>query len=135
MTLTGLAAQYLPAIEDEMRRVVGAGPAALSDYYQMLAYHLGWTDGASTGKRIRPLLATLCCAAAGGDWQHALPLAAALELLHNFSLIHDDIQDNKHQSIKIIAKIKPDLALADSFHTAFECGVFNRIGFMGGKAG
>jgi geranylgeranyl diphosphate synthase type I len=32
--------------------------------------------------------------AAGGDWQSALPAAAAVELLHNFSLIHDDIQDN-----------------------------------------
>jgi len=46
------------------------------------------------GKRIRPLLTLLTCSAAGGDWRAALPAAAAVELLHNFSLIHDDIQDN-----------------------------------------
>src|SRR4030067_283120 len=64
----------------------------------MVAYHLGWEgDGAGSdarGKRIRPLLVVLACAAAGGDWGKALPAAAAVELVHNFSLIHDDIQDN-----------------------------------------
>jgi geranylgeranyl diphosphate synthase type I len=63
----------------------------------MLNYHLGWTDDATpqaTGKRIRPLLCLLACTAAGGHWEQALPLAAAVELIHNFSLIHDDIQDN-----------------------------------------
>ena len=46
------------------------------------------------GKRIRPTLCLLACAAAGGDPQQAVPAAAGLELLHNFSLIHDDIEDN-----------------------------------------
>ena len=94
MSLSELAALYLPAVEDEMRHVVGARPEPFGDFDRMLSYHLGWTDGANTGKRIRPLLAVLCCAAAGGPWQRALPLAAAIELIHNFSLIHDDIQDN-----------------------------------------
>jgi geranylgeranyl diphosphate synthase, type I len=93
-TFAEFAALSLPAIEDEMRRVVGGGPEPFADYYQMLTYHLGWNTGAGSGKRIRPLLALLCCAAAGGDWQVALPAAAAIELIHNFSLIHDDIQDN-----------------------------------------
>jgi geranylgeranyl diphosphate synthase type I len=66
----------------------------LGEYYAMLAYHLGWSDGGASGKRIRPLLCLLACTAAGGDWRQALPLAAAVELIHNFSLIHDDIQDN-----------------------------------------
>ncbi len=64
----------------------------------MLTYHMGWTgEGAgpeATGKRIRPLLVLLTSASAGGDWQSAVPAAAAVELLHNFSLVHDDIQDN-----------------------------------------
>ncbi len=94
MSLSELASLYLPAVEDEMRRVVGARREAYGDFDHMLSYHLGWTDSANTGKRIRPLLALLCCAAAGGPWQNALPLAAAVELIHNFSLIHDDIQDN-----------------------------------------
>jgi geranylgeranyl diphosphate synthase type I len=91
-----------------MRRALGEGGPPLRDYYVMMEYHLGWTDEAgwpiptvSTGqrsplggKRIRPLLCLLTCAGAGGAWQSALPMAAALELLHNFSLLHDDIQDN-----------------------------------------
>ena len=47
----------------------------------------------SPGKYIRPGLLLLACEVCGGDWRQALPAAAALELLHNFSLIHDDIQD------------------------------------------
>lgn len=70
----------------------------LQQYSSMLAYHLGWEgEGAgekTRGKRIRPLLVLLTCAAAGGNWRDALPAAAAVELVHNFSLIHDDIQDN-----------------------------------------
>lgn len=67
-------------------------------FHEMLSYHMGWTgEGAgseATGKRIRPLMVLLCTAAAGGDWNTALPAAAAVELVHNFSLVHDDIQDN-----------------------------------------
>lgn len=94
MALSDLAALYLPAVEDEMRLAIGDGAPHLQDFYTMMRYHLGWTDGSGGGKRIRPLLALLSCTAAGGAWPSALPLAAALELLHNFSLIHDDIQDN-----------------------------------------
>ena len=61
---------------------------------QMVHHHLGWiTSGASRGKRLRPLLLLLCCDAAGGDWSSALPAAGAVEWIHNFSLIHDDIED------------------------------------------
>src|SRR5512143_1245775 len=67
-------------------------------FHEMLTYHMGWTgEGAgpeAAGKRIRPLMVLLCAAACGADWQSALPAAAALELVHNFSLVHDDIQDN-----------------------------------------
>jgi len=67
-------------------------------FHEMLTYHMGWTGEdtgpEATGKRIRPLLLLLCTAACGADWQAALPAAAAVELVHNFSLVHDDIQDN-----------------------------------------
>ena len=43
------------------------------------------------GKRIRPLLALGACEAAGGAWQEALRFGCALELVHTFSLIHDDL--------------------------------------------
>src|SRR5215212_4748213 len=73
-------------------------------FHEMLTYHMGWTgEGAgpeATGKRIRPMLVLLTCLASNGTtsaeetWQSALPAAAAVELVHNFSLVHDDIQDN-----------------------------------------
>jgi geranylgeranyl diphosphate synthase type I len=101
MALPLLSSSYLPLIEAELRRAVGDGPEALRDYFVMMRYHLGWVDEAgqaspngSIGKRIRPLLCLLACAASGGEPARALPMAAAIELLHNFSLLHDDIQDN-----------------------------------------
>ncbi len=69
-------------------------------FYQMQEYHLGWRDEhlrpatADPGKLIRPQLALLACQAAGGDPRQALPLAAGVQLLHDFTLIHDDIEDN-----------------------------------------
>jgi len=91
---------YLTAIEEELRYSIAAPSDDLVSFYNMMAYHLGWLDGqfrpvqAASGKRIRPLLCLLTCEAAGGDWHKALPAAAALELVHNFSLIPDDIEDN-----------------------------------------
>ena len=46
------------------------------------------------GKRIRPTLLLLACEAYGGNVQDALPAAAAVEMFHNFTLLHDDIMDN-----------------------------------------
>ena len=43
------------------------------------------------GKRIRPILTLEFCRVCGGDWQKALPLAAAIEMIHTYSLIHDDL--------------------------------------------
>jgi geranylgeranyl diphosphate synthase type II len=43
------------------------------------------------GKRLRPLLVLTACEAAGGPWERALPAAAAVECVHAFSLVHDDL--------------------------------------------
>jgi geranylgeranyl diphosphate synthase, type I len=100
MNLSEAYAAYLPAVEAEMRSLLTAGDPAVARHYAMLQYHMGWLDtelapaSAPTGKRVRPMLCLLACAAAGGDPQRALPAAAGLELLHNFSLIHDDIEDD-----------------------------------------
>jgi geranylgeranyl diphosphate synthase type I len=100
MKLRDFFNKYLPSIETEMRCVVQApDDQVLATYYGMLHYHLGWVDkhfqpaDFDAGKRVRPVLTLLCCEASGGEWQSALPAAAAVELLHNFSLVHDDIED------------------------------------------
>lgn len=96
-----LMVDMLPLVEREMKDVLSdrssRAPAA---FYQMMHYHMGWLNESlkavegNGGKRIRPVLCLLCAAASGdGAWQPALPAAAAAELLHNFTLIHDDIQD------------------------------------------
>jgi len=98
--MTGVLQPYLTAIETELRAILAPPTEAVAPLYDMMAYHLGWLDSrlqpveAYRGKRLRPLLCLLACEAAGGEWHNALPAATALELVHNFSLIHDDIEDN-----------------------------------------
>ena len=89
-----LAGRFLPDVEHCLREALEAG----GELAPMLRYHLGWEtlEGTPTrggGKTLRPILCLAACEMSGGDWRDALPAAAALELIHNFSLIHDDIQD------------------------------------------
>jgi geranylgeranyl diphosphate synthase type I len=66
----------------------------------MMQYQFGYVDetlrpaSTSTGKRFRPLLCLFAAESVGGRWTDAVTAAAAIELLHNFSLIHDDIEDH-----------------------------------------
>ncbi|MFQ6059066.1 MAG: polyprenyl synthetase family protein [Anaerolineae bacterium] len=91
--------RYASAVKAEMGAVLAAPHPALAPFYGMMGYHLGWLDedfettGARMGKGIRPMLCLLACEALDGNWRRALPAAAAVELVHNFSLIHDDIED------------------------------------------
>jgi len=92
----------IDSIESELQRQISRfDTPRTKPFHEMLTYHMGWTgEGAgpeATGKRIRPLLVLLSTAACGADWQSALPAAAAVELVHNFSLVHDDIQDNSEK--------------------------------------
>ena len=94
--VAALQARYLP---DVLRWLRDAFPDSEPGLPQLLRYHLGWEDAegvatpSDTGKALRPILCLTACELAGGDWHQALPAAAALELVHNFSLVHDDIQD------------------------------------------
>lgn len=78
----------LPTVEQEMARLVprGAEPAEV--------YSLLWELLDRGGKRFRPLLCLASARAVGGIPKHALAAATAIELFHNFTLIHDDIEDN-----------------------------------------
>ncbi|PXX61771.1 geranylgeranyl diphosphate synthase type I [Nocardia tenerifensis] len=73
---------------------------ALSEPLQRIAgYHIGWCDEDGTarshrsGKALRAALTLCVCQACGGSPTVALPAAAAVELIHNFTLVHDDLMD------------------------------------------
>jgi geranylgeranyl diphosphate synthase type I len=87
-------AQMLADTEAEILRVVSDRDRATSGVYEMIRYHLGLdeSDG-PRGKRMRPLLGLLAYTSIAGEHTAALPGAAAVELGHNFSLVHDDIED------------------------------------------
>lgn len=88
--------RYQSELEAALKSALGESTLPL---YVMLRYHLGWVDSigcpqeTSGGKRARPTLCLLACEGVGSDWHSALPAATAIELMHNFTLIHDDIQD------------------------------------------
>jgi geranylgeranyl diphosphate synthase type I len=87
------------AIQEAMRATFPNVERRVAQFYAMQQYHLGWRDAQlapaaiDPGKLLRPYLVLLACQAAGGRVEQALPLAAGIQLIHNFTLIHDDIQD------------------------------------------
>lgn len=100
MKLPSVFEDHRREIDAELKSVLAEHPSPM---YDMLRYHFGWIDEEGNdclepaGKALRPTLCLLACEAVGGDYRTALPAAAALELIHNFSLIHDDIQDGDEQ--------------------------------------
>jgi len=97
--LKSLSQEMLPALEEDMRTALKADGSKPDPFYGMMQYHMGWVDeefrpaNVHGGKRIRPLLCLLSCQASGGAWRQAIPAASSIEILHNFSLVHDDIED------------------------------------------
>lgn len=83
-------------VEPALREAVDGLPASMR---HLTGYHLGWWDehGAQTtsggGKAIRPALVLLGAEATGSTAAAAVPAAAAVELVHNFTLLHDDVMD------------------------------------------
>ena len=106
-SLPPMFARYRDDLDREVSDTVSGTPAAseVHGLYSMLRYHMGWADadgnavgspssqGQGQGKGLRPTLCLFACEVLGDGWAGGLPAAAALELIHNFSLIHDDIQD------------------------------------------
>jgi geranylgeranyl diphosphate synthase type I len=106
---TTLQQTMLEAVEKELQRQVQRlNQTYTKEFHEMLTYHMGWTgEGAGAqamGKRIRPLITLLSVASINSseqqdkdntlNWLHAVSAATSIELIHNFSLVHDDIQDN-----------------------------------------
>jgi geranylgeranyl diphosphate synthase type I len=90
---------YLARVREEMHVVLSPDGGEPDQFYAAMRYAVGLADealrpaDAGGGKLLRPRLCLLACVAAGGEPAEAVPAAAALELLHNFTLVHDDIQD------------------------------------------
>jgi len=85
---------HIAAVDEEIRALLTGADPSLQPFYGMMLYHLGLdAERGSSGKRLRPVLCTLVYETLTGDARRALPAAAAIELLHNFTLIHDDIED------------------------------------------
>ena len=83
-------------VDPALRAAVDTLPAATR---RIAGYHLGWWDehGVSTpaasGRAVRPALVLLSAATGDGSARAAVPAAVAVELVHNFSLLHDDVMD------------------------------------------
>lgn len=111
-----LGEALLQAIHDARARLPSAADSReiLDEFYGQIEYHHGWRapDLSPTpwhpGKLIRPTLLLLACEVAAGQRgqsdqerqaaiQRAIPAALAVELVHNFSLVHDDIEDGDEE--------------------------------------
>ncbi|WP_235999738.1 polyprenyl synthetase family protein [Qaidamihabitans albus] len=94
----------------------------------MATYHRGWTDSAgrptpdaSSGKGLRPALALWSAQAAGASPETGIPAAVAVELIHDFSLVHDDIMDGDtirrgRDTVWTVYGTGPAVLLGDALH-------------------
>jgi len=85
-------------VDAELRQLMASRTMPL---YDMMAYHLGWgerpgpTDSRDLADRKHGVLCLVSCMAVGGSVDEALPAAAAVELVHKFCQIHDDVQGGR----------------------------------------
>jgi geranylgeranyl diphosphate synthase type I len=92
-----ILSKYASDIDDTIKCLVDE---ALPMVGGIIGYHFGWVDQdfqqtrVQRGKMFRPTITLLVYEAITGSYKQALPVAAAIEMIHNFSLLHDDIEDN-----------------------------------------
>lgn len=97
-TIDRILGKYKAEIETTIQEILSDNSP---DFMRgVIGYHLGWLDAVFQptpvrgGKMFRPTITLLVFEALTGGHQKALPAAAAIEMIHNFSLLHDDIEDN-----------------------------------------
>ncbi|MFE1594892.1 polyprenyl synthetase family protein [Nocardia sp. NPDC058705] len=102
ISTTGIAVEQAPAVDgrEPFRTALRTAVESLPESIRHIAgYHFGWWDPdgnpehADGGKSLRPNLVLLAGRAVGADLSQAMPAALAVELVHNFSLLHDDVMD------------------------------------------
>ncbi len=117
MSATAILDRFRPVVDEAIERVLAGRPD--TPLYEMIRYHLGMESAVSSelrgpstgsvspragpgrqagpeprgGKRVRAAMCLLSCQAAGGRAEASAPAAAAIELMHSFTLLHDDIAD------------------------------------------
>jgi len=90
---------YLASLKDQFETslkqlVLARIPESLRGLHDMVSYHFGWNESApKTGKRLRPMLLLTSSQMFGGEALSLMPAAVAMEVLHNYTLVHDDIED------------------------------------------
>lgn len=101
---SALIDERIPWLDAEMESALASASPDL-DLYRWARYHLGWYDEDLVamddadrrkhgGKRLRGVLTVLAAESLGGDGRSAAAAGAAIEFIHNFSLVHDDVEDN-----------------------------------------
>ncbi len=140
-TAADILAWSRATVDAALRNAVAELPASAR---RVASYHFGWCDSGGkpvsgdTGKAVRPALALLCAQAVGGDPEAAIPAAVAVELVHNFSLLHDDVMDRdlmrRHQPAAWTVFGAADAILAGSalLSLAFQC-LAQGSGELGGE--
>jgi geranylgeranyl diphosphate synthase type I len=89
-------------IDTAIRRFASQHETKAPIFWQQVYEHFDWSypdpmqniDPLAAGKRVRPLVMALAARSLCGEYAHVLPSGVALEIIHNFTLIHDDIMDN-----------------------------------------
>lgn len=79
-------AQWRTLVDEHLQAAIAPRKGCPERLQQAMAYSL-----LAGGKRLRPLLVLMACEACGGDVESALPAAVAIEMVHTYSLIHDDL--------------------------------------------
>ena len=102
MTMIARYTDYRKAVEDELRGVFEGRDGFI---YNLLRYHLGWvdqqgrpTDG-ETALHFQGAVALVACEALGADFRRSLPAAAAVELVHNFTVVHGEVQAGRTEDM------------------------------------
>ncbi len=115
-------------IEAELARIVAESDSPAARLFEAMRYSL-----LAGGKRLRPILALAACEAVGGRIEAAMSFACAIEMIHTYSMIHDDLpcMDNddlrrgRPTSHKVygeaIATLAGDALLTDAFEVAARC--------------
>ena len=124
------AEEYRIKIDDALAGYFNVREGALAGLAEAMRYSL-----LAGGKRIRPLLVLEFCRIAGGDVEKALPVACAIEMLHTYSLIHDDLPCMDNDELRrgkptnhmvygeCTATLAGDALQAEAFGTILRCGL------------